>query len=84
MFGHPDYLGPKQFSKMAEGSGYFACAYIEIRFNLGHLYCCDCVCCCDLVASKKKTVQNNWNWPRSALSEESERASGNFSYFYLQ
>ena len=37
----PDYLAPKQFSKMAEGSDDFAyaCVHVEFRFHLGHLYC---------------------------------------------
>ena len=34
MFGHPDYFAPKQFSKMAEGSDYYACACVEFRFHL--------------------------------------------------
>ena len=37
----PDYLKPKQFSKMAKGSDDFACAgvCVEFRFHLGHPYC---------------------------------------------
>ena len=31
-----DYLAPKQFSKMAEGSDDFACVCVEFRFNLSH------------------------------------------------
>ena len=36
----PDYLSPKQFSKMPEGSDDFACARVcvEFRFHLGHPY----------------------------------------------
>ena len=35
----PDYLAPKQFSKMPESSGDFAsaCVCVEFRFRLGHL-----------------------------------------------
>ena len=34
----PDYLAPKQFSKMAEGSDDFAvdCVFVEFRFHLSH------------------------------------------------
>ena len=37
----PDYLAPKQFFKMAEGSVVFACACdrVEFRFHLDHPYC---------------------------------------------
>ena len=37
----PDYLAPKQFSKMAKGSDDFACACVcvEFRFHLGHSSC---------------------------------------------
>ena len=37
----PDSLAPKQFSEMAKGSGYFACASpcVEFRFHLVHPYC---------------------------------------------
>ena len=47
----PDYLVPKHFSKMTEGSDDFACACVcvEFRFHLGHPYClrlCLCLCLC--------------------------------------
>ena len=37
----PDYLAPKQFSKMATGSDDFACASVcvEFHFHLVHPYC---------------------------------------------
>jgi len=37
----PDYLAPKQFSLMAEGSDNFACACvcIELCLHLGRPYC---------------------------------------------
>ena len=47
----PDYLAPKQFSKMAEGSDDFpcVCVCVEFRFHLGHPYCLrfrSCLCLC--------------------------------------
>lgn len=37
----PDYLRPKQFSKMVKGLDDFACACVgaKFRFHSGHPYC---------------------------------------------
>ena len=35
----PDFLAPKQFSKMADSRDNFACVSDEFRFNLGYPYC---------------------------------------------
>ena len=59
----PDYLAPKQFSKMTEGSGDFAsaCVCVEFRFHLGHPYCLPCVCTYAYVASENEALRMNEN-----------------------